>query len=54
MVHECAVGWMCIFSAYVPENHASLNSLLRFPGSVVIIVVLSKSKLSTVGSLCLN
>ena len=33
---------MCLFRECFPENQASLNSLLFFLGSVVIIVVLAK------------
>ena len=34
---------MCQFSASIPENRASLNGPYLFFGSVVTIVVLSKS-----------
>ena len=43
---------MCLFRACFPRNQASFISLLFFLGSVVIIVVFSKSKLCQLSEVC--
>ena len=43
---------MCLFSECFPENQASLNSLLFFLGSIVIIAELLKSILCPLWEVC--